>query len=817
MILFALLVCWASVAIAERETVTDERGFVIDASGYFASYGKTAVGYVGEEEVLVIPEDLDAVIFQSRYSNDHVKVISLKYFDSSKTEFSLFADYPALERFIGPDDPSSIFVVDDGVLLQKRFYEKGLGWIDSSVVRYPAAKKGAYTIPDWIKYVDGFSNATGLTAITFSDSVTSIGSDAFSGCTALKTIEIPSTVSAVYSNAFQGCTSLQTVTISEGVTYIDSGAFADCTALKTLRIPASVISIGDGIIDHTECVLDVAQGSAAHKYAFMHRLTYTIDGKEPSADNCGEVDGFAYFVREDGNVTICRCDLVGDIAIPATINGYTVDNLEERLFYGKYGITSVSIPATVKYFGSNMNDNLWDYVFSYCYDLQAIHVDSNNPVFCSEDGVLFLKSKSWLINYPCARRAVSYHVKEGTHLCCTSFAGVQYLEALYLDDQQTTWKTYTFYRDQDLTVYYMPGGAAAARAKQDTYAQFREFDASIPEPVIQEIVQLTEKSFPDAAFRQVLAEQFDANQNQWLDELEIRDAKSLDVDSMNIASMEGIKYLSELESLYCSGNQLETLDVSNCNKLEILNCYSNRLTELNISGCVNLQHLDCQSNKLETLDVSDCTNLNILDCSYNQLTCLDLNVQDDAYLYVNAYENVRTVIAKDNAFDLETLSGFDVSRAENWEGGTVNGTILTVKKSGYVFYSYDCGNGKSVDFTLKVKRPWETEIEVLFSPTENEKGVCWTNRDGVGLTFTIPTLKDMRVLKLPSSLKTIQEEAFANVSVDAVIVPDGCTAIESRAFMNCPNLIYIRIPSDVRIADDAFLNSPDVAIDQQEN
>ena len=810
-ILFALLVCWISVSIAERQTVTDERGFVIDASGYFDSYGKTAVGYVGEEEVLVIPEDLDAVVFQSNYSNDHVRVISLKNFDSSKTEFSIFSDFPALERFIGPDDPASIFVVDDGVLLQKKYYYKGLGWMSSSIVRYPAARKGAYTIPDWIEYVTGFKNSTGLTAITFSDSVRSLGSNAFSGCTALKTVVIPPTVSGISTNAFQGCTSLKTVTISEGVTYIDDGAFAGCTALKTLRIPASVTSIGDGITADTDCVLDVTKGSAGHKYAFMHNLAYTIDGKEPSDDNCGVKDGFAYFVREDGNATICRCNLRGDIVIPASINGITVDNLEEKLFYGTSGIKSVTIPATVTYFGTSTDDNLWDYVFSYCYDLEAIHVDSSNPVFCSEDGVLFLKDKSWLINYPCARRAKSYHVQEGTHLCCTSFARVKYLEALFLDDKQTTWKGYTFYGDEDLTVYYMPGGAAEARAAQDTFAQFQEYDASIPEPTIQEIVKISKKTFPDKVFRQFITEQFDTNQNQWLDEIEITDATELNVNNMGITTMEGVRYLSALEYLYCNGNQLETLDVSNCSNLVYLECSKNCLTELNLSGCLKLVNLSCHSNQLKTLDVSGCLRLSWLDCSYNQLTSLDLSKTNGAYMYLSAERNYREVIPKNYKIDLKTLPGFDVSKAENWEGGTVNGTVLTVPKRGNVTYTYDCGKGESVVFTLRIKMPWETGKNVLYSPTQNFEGIGENDEE----TFTIPALKDLHVLKLPSSLETIEEEAFAGLSAEAVIVPDGCTMIESRAFMNCPNLIYIRIPSGARIADDAFLNSSEAAIDLQ--
>ena len=52
-------------------------------------------------------------------------------------------------------------------------------------------------------------------------------------------------------------------------------------------------------------------------------------------------------------------------------------------------------------------------------------------------------------------------------------------------------------------------------------------------------------------------------------------------------------------------------------------------------------------------------------------------------------------------FDLSTLSGFDVSKASEWTNATVDGTTLTVTdSSNTVAYTYDCGNNKSVIFTL---------------------------------------------------------------------------------------------------------------------
>ncbi len=184
----------------------------------------------------------------------------------------------------------------------------------------------------------------------------------------------------------------------------------------------------------------------------------------------GQSGGFTYTVLPDGTASITGCSVEGDVVIPSRIGGYTVTNLAAQLFYGSYGITSVSIPATVTYFGDNPDDNMWDYVFSYSYDLERITVDPENTVFCSVDGVLFNKAKTILINYPVAKENTTYHVPESVEdMCCTSFArsSNRNLRRLYLDGKDTWWYTYTFYSCGDLTVYYLPGGWAENKVQSE--------------------------------------------------------------------------------------------------------------------------------------------------------------------------------------------------------------------------------------------------------------------------------------------------------------------------------------------------------------
>ncbi len=77
----------------------------------------------------------------------------------------------------------------------------------------------------------------------------------------------------------------------------------------------------------------------------------------------------------------------------------------------------------------------------------------------------------------------------------------------------------------------------------------------------------------------------------------------------------------------------------------------------------------------------------------------------------------------------------------------------------------------------------------------------------------IPALNEMRLLICPEGMEEVGEEAFAGTAVQAVILPAGCTQIHSRAFANCPYLVYVSAPADTGIAEDAFEGSEQAVLD----
>jgi hypothetical protein len=89
-----------------------------------------------------------------------------------------------------------------------------------------------------------FDGCTGLTNVTISNGVGSIGMYAFSDCSSLGRITIPGSVVSMGEFAFFGCSSLTNATLGSGAPGVGACAFYQCASLAGVTIPASATSIG---------------------------------------------------------------------------------------------------------------------------------------------------------------------------------------------------------------------------------------------------------------------------------------------------------------------------------------------------------------------------------------------------------------------------------------------------------------------------------------------------------------------------------------------------------------------------------------------
>ena len=217
----------------------------------------------------------------------------------------------------------------------------------------------------------------------------------------------------------------------------------------------------------------------------------------------------------------------------------------------------------------------------------------------------------------------------------------------------------------------------------------------------------------------------------------------------------------KLKELNCSGNQLMELDVSSQTQLKQLDCSKNKLTELNVKQNGGLTSLICNDNQLKTLDLSQNLSLSHLNCAKNRLACLD--VTGISGTIIADGNRCPIAVRTDGTFDLNTLPGFDVSKAIFWNGGSVSGTILTVENGkDEVSYQYNCGDGVNRTFIFETSLP----INEKNFPDANFRKYIKGNIAGGRDVLTVEERSKVKIININkkdiSDLKGI--EAFPNLT-----------------------------------------------------
>jgi len=115
----------------------------------------------------------------------------------------------------------------------------------------------------------------------------------------------------------------------------------------------------------------------------------------------------------------------------------------------------------------------------------------------------------------------------------------------------------------------------------------------------------------------------DLNNDGEIDTTEALKVKSLIVSFQEISNLNGIECFKNLSHLFCTNNQLTTLNLKEQSKLKYLRCEYNKLSNLDVKGLVNLQILNCNYNNLTTLVVKGLESLTSLSCDFNNLSSMD--------------------------------------------------------------------------------------------------------------------------------------------------------------------------------------------------
>ena len=262
-------------------------------------------------------------------------------------------------------------------------------------------------------------------------------------------------------------------------------------------------------------------------------------------------------------------------------------------------------------------------------------------------------------------------------------------------------------------------------------------------------VVLNETNFPDTNFRAALASRFGISEGDEITEAKIAATTSINVYNDKIADLTGIEHFTALTELWCSDNQLTSLDVSKNTALRKLDCGSNQLTSLDVSKNTALTYLQCwynqltsldvskntalislycEGNQLTSLNVSGCTALGGLDCSDNQLTSLNVS-GCIALTYLNCYNNQFKGEAMDALVaSLPTVNGgkfYVINTKDENEGNVCTKSQVTIAKGkGWTVYDYNY-DGKNWIGSVEYEGSEDSEQEI--DPVDENDDVDFGN------------------------------------------------------------------------------------------
>ena len=164
-----------------------------------------------------------------------------------------------------------------------------------------------------------------------------------------------------------------------------------------------------------------------------------------------------------------------------------------------------------------------------------------------------------------------------------------------------------------MTVYLQAGYEVADIARDDRVTEIRyvgEDELGI--------------SIPDANFKAYLVKNFDKDGDREISRAEALLVRIINCSNLEIRSLSGIEYFTNLISLTCDYNELTSLSLSSNTLLGTLHCSDNNLTSLDVSACTNLGTLYCRRNNLSSLNIMRNVELTQVDCQDNNLSNLNI-------------------------------------------------------------------------------------------------------------------------------------------------------------------------------------------------
>ena len=201
--------------------------------------------------------------------------------------------------------------------------------------------------------------------------------------------------------------------------------------------------------------------------------------------------------------------------------------------------------------------------------------------------------------------------------------------------------------------------------------------------------------------------------------------------------------------LYCYGNNLSTLDVSQNTYLRFLLAPFNQISNINLSNNINLTHLDLSENNLNSIDITNNLSLENLYLSSNNLLELDVTLNNQ----------LKEVVVFNNQID--SLDFYDASHLIYLMCDTNHLESLNVRNGNNTnisgFYAQNNPDLEciEVDDPQYSEANWpEVDPQVVFSEDCNPLGII--DNEIYNLSIYPNPVNDKIFIKSSENIKVIQ-------------------------------------------------------------
>lgn len=305
-----------------------------------------------------------------------------------------------------------------------------------------------------------------ITSVSLPEGVTEITGFCFLECDGLKTIYLPSTLEIISSIAIYKNTSLESIFVDAGNTYFSSDGegilysndmkslvkYPSGKAAKSFTVPSFVTFIEKDAFSYSYNLTEIV---------FSDSVEAVGDFAFSSCENLEKIS-FNNALKSIGKYAFSGDEKLNNVSLPESLV-----SLGEYAFFSCKGLTEIKIPDKVTslepsvlgycsalenvYIGSGVS-SISVKAFDSALKLVSYEVSEDNLHFKSVNGVLFNKTGTELISFPCSKNTFTYEIPDGvTHILDNAFSSNKLVRRVIFSDTVTSVGANCFFNSVKLT------------------------------------------------------------------------------------------------------------------------------------------------------------------------------------------------------------------------------------------------------------------------------------------------------------------------------------------------------------------------------